>query len=179
VRVSFDTTLDDIHAFNAHYAQTAALPQRSRKMVRGALTLTLGSLMFALGIGFHLPAPFWIISILILFGWWRLYPRRVEAMTRRSTQRLYAEGRNAGMLGPTTVTIEPEWLSEASSEREVRTRWRSVERMDLTAEHIFLYVTGFSAVIVPTRAFASEADKNAFIELARSLLARDWPRQLT
>ena len=31
MRVSFDTTLDDIHAFNAHYAQTAALPQRTRK----------------------------------------------------------------------------------------------------------------------------------------------------
>ena len=172
MRVSFDTTLDDIHAFNTHYARTAQLPQQSRKMVRGALTLTLGSLMFALGIAFHLPIAFWIINALILFGWWQFYPRGVEAMARRSTQKLYAEGRNAGMLGPTTVTIEPEWLSEASSEREVRTRWRSVEKMDLTADYIFLYVTGFSAVIVPFRAFAGPDVKNAFIELARARLDR-------
>lgn len=170
MRVSFDTTLDDIHAFNTHYARTAQLPQQSRKMVRGALTLTLGSLMFALGVAFHLPIAFWIINALILFGWWQFYPRRVEAMARRSTQKLYAEGRNAGMLGATTVTIEPEWLSEASSEREVRTRWRSVEKMDLTADYAFLYVTGFSAVIVPFRAFANEGEKSAFLELARARL---------
>ena len=84
MRISFDTTLDDIHAFNTHYARTAALPQQSRKMVRGALTLTLASLMFALGVGFHLPVAFWIINALILFGWWQFYPRRVEAMARRS-----------------------------------------------------------------------------------------------
>ena len=172
MRVSFDTTLDDIHAFNAHYARTAKLPQQSRKMVRGALTLTLASLMFALGVGFHLPVGFWIINGLILFGWWQFYPRRVEAMTRRSTQKLYAEGRNAGMLGATTVTLEAEWLSEASSEREVRTRWRSVERLDQTDDYIFLYLTGFSAVIVPHRAFASLADRTAFIELARARLDR-------
>ena len=172
MRVSFDTTLEDIHAFNTHYGQTAALPQQSRKMVRGALTLTLGSLMFALGVAFHLPIAFWIINALILFGWWQFYPRRVEAMARRSTQKLYAEGRNAGMLGPTTVTIEAEWLSEASSEREVRTRWRAVERMDQTPQYLFLYVTGFSAVIVPRRAFANPGEQDAFIELARSRLDR-------
>jgi Na+/proline symporter len=170
VRVSFDTTLDDIHAFNTHYARTAALPQQSRKMVRGALTLTLASLMFALGVAFHLPVGFWVVNALILFGWWQFYPRRVEAMARRSTQKLYAEGRNAGMLGPTTVTIEAEWLSEASSEREVRTRWRSVERMVDSDGYIFLYVTGFSAVIVPARAFATADERAAFIALAQSRL---------
>ena len=170
MRITFDTTLDDIHAFNTHYARTAALPQQSRKMVRGALTLTLASLMFALGVAFHLPTAFWIINALVLFAWWQFYPRRVEAMARRSTQKLYAEGRNAGMLGPTTVTIEPEWLSEASSEREVRTRWRSVERMDETPDYVFLYVTGFSAVIVPRRAFVSPADQDAFLALARARL---------
>lgn len=170
MRVSFDITLEDIHAFNAHYAQTSALPQRSRKMVRGALTLTLGALLLALGMAIRAPAAFWITGVLILFGWWQFYPRRVEAMTRRSTQRLYGEGKNAGMLGPHAVTLEPQWLAETSSEREVRTRWRSVERLALTDAHIFLYVTGFSAVIVPLRAFASEAEKSAFLELAQARL---------
>jgi hypothetical protein len=173
VRVSFEIILDDIHAFNLHYGRNAQLPQRSRKMVRLALMITLSSLLFALGMAIRAPTAFWIMGALMILAWWQFYPRRVEAMTRRSTQRLYGEGRNAGLLGPHTVTLEADWLSESSSEREVRTRWRSVERLALTAEHIFIYVTGFSAVIVPLRAFCNDAEKEAFVELARLRLRRE------
>ena len=147
MQVSFELTLEDLHAFNAHYARTAALPRAGRARVRLALTLTLAALLFALGLAIRAPASFWITGVLILFGWWQLYPRRVEAMTRRSTRRLYSEGKNAGLLGPHQVTLEPAWLCESSGVREVRTRWTAVEKVAVTDEHLFLYVTGFSAVI--------------------------------
>ena len=171
MRVSFEITLDDIHAFNAHYAQSSLLPRRSRRMVRAALTLTLVCLLFALGMAIRAPIAFWILGALILIGWWKIYPRRIEAITRQSTQRLYAEGKNAGMLGPHTVELGEEWLTESSSEREVRTRWRAAERVAVTDTHVFLYVTGFSAVIVPVRAFSSEAERAAFVALANQRLA--------
>lgn len=166
MQISFDVVLEDIHAFNRHYATTAALPRRNQRLVRVALTLTLGALLFALGLAIHAPVPFWIIGGLILLGWWRAYPRRIEAMARQSTKRLYGDGRNEGMLGPHTVRFDDEWLCELTADREVKTRWRAVEQVALTAEHLFLYVSGFSAVIVPLRAFASEEEKRAFLEQA-------------
>lgn len=167
MRVSFEILLEDIHAFNRHYATTAALPRRNQQWVRIALTLTLASLLLALGAAISAPVPFWILGALILLAWWRLYPRRIEAISRQSTKRLYADGKNVGMLGPHVVAFDDTWLSELTADREVRTKWRAVEKVVLTAEHLFLYVSGFSAVIVPLRAFGTAAEQTAFVEAAQ------------
>ena len=167
MRVAFEIVLEDIHAFNFHYATTAALPRKNQRYVRIALTSTLAALLGALGFAIAAPVPFWILGTLILLAWWRLYPRRIEAISRQSTQRLYADGKNAGMLGPHVVSFDDAWLSEVTPDREVRTRWRAVEKAALTKEHLFLYVSGFSAVIVPLGAFATNDERSAFIEEAQ------------
>jgi hypothetical protein len=167
VRVSFEVLLEDIHAFNHHYATTAALPRRNQQRVRLALSLTLACLLLALGAAISAPVPFWILGALILLAWWRLYPRRIEAMARQSTKRLYSDGKNIGMLGPHLVAFDDSWLSELTADREVRTRWRAVEKLALTPEHLFLYVSGFSAVIVPLRAFGTAQERTAFLEEAQ------------
>lgn len=166
MRISFDVVLEDIHAFNRHYATTAELPRRNQRLVRIALTSTLAALLFALGLAIGAPVPFWILGALILLAWWATYPKRVEAISRASTARLYRDGANVGMLGPHTVELGDEWLSELTPDREVKTRWRAVEKAALTNEHLFLYVSGFSAVIVPLRAFATDAERTAFLERA-------------
>lgn len=168
MRVSFEILLEDIHAFNLHYATTALLPRRNQLLVRIALTMTLGSLLFALGVAIQAPVGFWLLGGLILLTWWALYPRRIEAMSRASTKRLYADGKNMGMLGPHVVSFDDDWLSEITSDREVRTRWRAVEKAALTREHLFLYVSGFSAVIVPLRAFGTAEERTAFLKEAQS-----------
>lgn len=176
MRVSFEILLEDIHAFNFHYAKTAALPRRNQKLVRLALTLTLASLLIALGVAIAAPVPFWILGALILLGWWRLYPRRIEALSRQSTQRLYSDGKNIGMLGPHVVSFDDTWLSEVTTDREARTRWRAVEKVALTQEHLFLYVSGFSAVIVPLRAFSTEGERAAFLEQSQRWAAASVAR---
>lgn len=172
MQISFDVVLEDIHAFNLHYATHAELPRRNQFRVRVALTAVLAALLFALGFAISAPLPFWIIGALILLGWWATYPRRIEAISRASTARLYRDGRNVGMLGPHTVAFDDEWLSELTPHREVRTRWQAVEQAVVTPQHLFLYVSGFSAVIVPLRAFATDAERTAFIEAASSRAIR-------
>ena len=167
VRVSFEIVLEDIHAFNFHYATTAALPRGNQLRVRIALTMTLAALLGALGVAISAPVPFWIIGALILLAWWRVYPKRIEALSRQATQRLYSEGKNLSMLGPHEVGFDDAWLHELTADREVRTRWRAVEKAVVTKEHLFLYVSGFAAVIVPLRAFGTDTDRNAFVEAAQ------------
>ena len=128
MRVSFEILLEDIHAFNRHYATTASLPRRNQRAVRLVLTMVLGALLVALGVAIAAPIPFWILGGLILMAWWKLYPRRIEAISRQSTERLYAEGKNFGMLGPHVVSFDDQWLTEATADRETRVRWRAVER---------------------------------------------------
>lgn len=155
MQVDFDITLDDIHAFNRHYAANARLPRRARQAVRFTLTFVLGVLFASLAFGIQAPLLFWLLGLLILGAFWTLYPTRVDQLMRRQTELLYAEGHNRGLLGPHTVALEPDWLVERSTDREIRTRWPAVESVHRSAEHLFLYVSGFSAVIVPLRAFES------------------------
>ncbi|MHB8879314.1 MAG: YcxB family protein, partial [Myxococcaceae bacterium] len=107
-----------------------------------------------------------LLGTLILAGWWALFPRRLEQMLRRQTARMYQEGENAGVLGPPRLTLDGEWVTERTEVREVRTHWRAVERVVEDQAHLYLYVTSFSAVIVPRRAFGSEEEAKAFARLA-------------
>ncbi len=172
MRIAFDVGLEDIHAFNLHYATTAQLPRRNQRLVRIALTVTLAALLFALGFAIGAPVAFWILGALILLAWWATYPKRIEAIARASTARLYEGGERVGLLGPHTVELGDEWLVELTPDREVKTRWRVVEQVVETRDHVFLYVSGFSAVLVPMRAFTDDAHRTAFLGLARSRAIR-------
>lgn len=161
--VAYELKLEDVQAFDLHYARTARLATRTRRQVRLALTSLLAVLLVTLNLCASAPAPLWFLGLAILGAWYAAFPRRVERLALRHTARMYAEGRNAGLLGPHRLELEPEWLVERSPLREVRTHWRAVEKVVLEREHIFIYVSGFTAVIVPVRAFASEAQRHALL----------------
>lgn len=156
-------TIEDLHAFNQHYTTTAELPRRNQRLVRLVLTALLASLLMALGAWARPPWPFWLTGLLILGFWWRVFPFRIAQLMRVNTERLYREGKNRGILGPHRIAAEPEWLLEASSDREHRTRWRAIEQVVETEQHLFVYVSGFSSVIVPKRAFATAEDRERFV----------------
>lgn len=164
LELAYDVTLDDVHAFNLHYSRTAPHARRSRNAVRAALTFMLAVLLVSLGVLSKAPLPFWLMGALILGGWWATFPKRAEQMLKANTARAYADGKNLGLLGPQRLSLEAEWLSERTPVREVRTHLSALEKVVLTDEYLYLYVTAFSAVIVPLRAFASKADAAAFAQ---------------
>ncbi len=167
---AYELSLEDIHAFDAHYAVTAAAPKRARRAVRLVLTLLLASLLSALGAWIRAPLSFWVVGAVIIAAWWAVFPYRVGALMRANTERTYREGKNLGLLGPHRVTIDAEWLIEATAERETRTKWRAVERVDETPTHWFVYESSFSAVVVPKRVFGSVEESAEFAATCRRLL---------
>src|SRR5689334_6777924 len=127
-----DITLEDIHAFNRHYARNAPLAIRARRAARFGLTFMLTVVFGALGAGFHMPLAYWLLGAMILLGFWAMFPARLEQIMRRRTEQMYAEGRNRGLLGPHQIAIEPDALVEKSELREVRTNWKAIERVETT-----------------------------------------------
>ncbi len=169
--VAYEQTVEDVVAFNLHYLQSSPLPQKNLLLARASLTALLASLLLALGLYARAPIPFWLLGALILLAWFRLFPSRAASLLRRHTERLYREKPDRGLLGPHEVTLEPDWLVERTDWRESRTHWRVVESVVTADGHLFLYVTPFSAVIVPRRAFDDERAFRAFAERAESLRA--------
>jgi hypothetical protein len=152
----------DIHAFNSHYARESAVVRTGRLKVRLALTFFLAALLGALGWGAQADVGFWLLGAVILLFWFAVFPRRLELMQRRFTERTYQSGKNAGLLGPHTVELTDEGVVERTPVRELKVKWEAVEKVASSPEHLFLWTSAFSALIVPRRAFADEDALKAF-----------------
>jgi hypothetical protein len=161
-QVSYVLTLADIHAFNQHYAQTSPVVRRARLRVRLAMTFFLALLLSALGWGARADVGFWVMGAVIIAFWFAIFPRRLESMQRTFTERTYAVGKNAGLLGPHTVELTEEGIVERTPVRELKVKWEAMERVAHSDQHLFLWTSGFNALVLPRRAFESEDALKAF-----------------
>jgi hypothetical protein len=83
------------------------------------------------------------------------------------------------MLGWRRIVIGPEGLSMRGEGIDSTVKWTAIQRIPVTREHAFLYMTTTNAFIVPRRAFASDADFRDFVATARACqdTARHAPRE--
>lgn len=169
--VSYALTLEDIHHFNHHYARASKVARRGRLLARLALTAFLAVLLGALGWGAHAGVGFWVVGALILAFWFATFPARVEQMLRRHTARTFAQGKNLGLLGPTTVEADPERIVEKNALRETHVKWPAVERVDVDSGRVYVWTSAFSAMVIPARAFESDAARDAFVAAVRERIA--------
>ena len=169
--VSYELTMDDIHAFNRHYGAESGVVKSSRMKVRLAMTFFLAALLGALGWGAHAGLGFWLVGTLILLAWYALFPRRIESMNRSFTERTYASGKNVGLLGSHTVELTEEGVVERTPVRELKVKWQAVERVASSEQHLFIWTSGFNALVVPRRAFESEDALKAFAAHAAMRIA--------
>ena len=161
-QVSYVLTMADIHAFNLHYAQTSPVVRRGRLRMRLAMSFFLAALLGALGWGAHAGFGFWLTGALIILFWFAIFPRRLEAMQRGFTERTYGSGKNLGLLGPHTVELTDEGVVERTAVRELKVKWEAVERVAHSEEHLYIWTSGFNALVLPKRAFESEDALKAF-----------------
>jgi hypothetical protein len=99
---------------------------------------------------------------LIYFPW--AYRRKV----RKIIAGMASEGHNRGLFSQHRVAISPEGITDASELRQSSTAWRGVERIARNGDYAFVYVSAFSAIIVPRRAFASSTGFEEFVRAASS-----------
>ncbi len=77
------------------------------------------------------------------------------------------QGKNAKLLEPRQLTISPEGISQSSAHSAGITMWTGIEKIAVTEDHVFFYVSRQRAIILPRRAFASNQDFTHFVETAQ------------
>jgi hypothetical protein len=65
--------------------------------------------------------------------------------------------------------VEEDFLTEATPMREVRTRWAALEACEETPSHVFIYVTGSTALIVPRRGVDAASLDLVVVEIRRRM----------
>jgi hypothetical protein len=81
------------------------------------------------------------------------------------SDRLLSEGQNNGFYGECELEAGDQALTETRPSGSTIRNWTSVERVVTTPAHLFVYTSGIEAYVVPRRAFPTESQFKAFVDL--------------
>lgn len=159
--VETDITPNDFKAFGKHVATGRDRGKLMYTVLFGsgaAVGILLGLILAVTGIELQMASlmaglfggAFW----LVLFS--RLYTRKMGPAA------------DSYALGRRTVSTTDDGVIEKSHKHEALFRWPSVRSVDLASAHIFIMIERNAAIIVPRRAFSSDAERDRFLaELRR------------
>jgi len=167
---SFELTPDIMVSF-VDYHRRASPANR-----RGVLTLRLLVIFIGLLLLLYVAAfantlsqqilgfGFVLLMVGALLG---LLPYVMTRAYRNAIRKTLSQGKNRSLEGLLHITLTDEGVqSETNLSRSIY-KWPAIEKIVETQEHLFLYVSGYSAIVVPKRSFQSEHEAQGFIETAR------------
>jgi len=97
---------------------------------------------------------------------WLVIIGRIQSRIMRPAKESYA-------LGPRTVSFNDAGIRETSQKHELFFRWRSVCSSEFAGEYIFVMADQKFGIIVPIRAFSSDAERDQFLADIQSYSATD------
>src|SRR5262249_38627027 len=107
------------------------------------------------------------ILLLILLGVLFLVMVLTPQLAERYVRRIYKGSEGKGEFRRRCLSLSPEGLHTVSEVTDSLTKWPAIEKIAVTDEHLFLYISLTQAIIVPKRAFDAEWRFTDFVEHAR------------
>lgn len=168
LEIEYEVTLEDVTSFALHHHRTSPELKQRRRLLRLGMSSLL--VVTATVVGAVAKAPLLgMVGLVFALAFYWMFPRRYERGLRETVARMYAEGKNREVLGPTKLTLDDHAIIETAPNRVARTEWRMVEGLAETETHVFVYVTGSTALVVPRRDIDGETMER-FIQTVRAHL---------
>ena len=172
MEIEYEITREDLLAFQWRAVFESPRGRRLRRLsyLGWALVVLLFLLVTAIGADGFTLSPlslvFIAVPLLIVFLLQWILERWV---LRRVIRHLLKDERpDRGQLGRHRMVLGEEGLSESTAVSESRTTWAGVDRVEQSADYIYLYVSPAAAHVIPKRAFRDSAEATAFYEFSRA-----------
>jgi energy-coupling factor transporter transmembrane protein EcfT len=85
--------------------------------------------------------------------------------TRRFYKKYLKEGDSSGIFGEWSFSSEDDGIHVTNPQSQSILFWSSFNQFIMIPEHLFLYTSGITALVIPRRAFESEKDLDNFVQL--------------
>jgi hypothetical protein len=165
MNIEYERTMDDLIDFHLfHYAHSKVIRQQS---LGWRILMTLFTVLTPIVVLFllyrHLLMPVLVMSALggaLIFF---LYPYLERRSIVGRLRKLVSEGDNSAILGHQAISLSPDGIFNKSQSGEGKLNWSSISKVTRTEKHIYLHIGAMNAVVVPTRAFASGAQREEFL----------------
>ena len=172
MEIEYEITREDLAAFQWHAVFESPRGRRLRRLshLGWVLVVLLFALVTFIGADGFTVSPLSLVFlamplVLVLFLQWGLE----RWVLRRVIRHLLKDERpDRGQLGRHRVILGEDGLSESTAVSESRTTWAGVDRVEQSADYIYIYVSPAAAHVIPKRAFRDPAEATAFYEFTRA-----------
>jgi hypothetical protein len=172
LQVTYQMNRDDFIAFQRHVAQrqsASASTPRLPPWLMGFLLLMMIPMAVRDGGSSPVIVVGTIVSILLwAMSFWLGRSKGIVfviAPTKKSLER-------AGVFEEQVLVLDLDELKMFSDRGATVSFWQSVDSVDATSEHLFIYTAPTRACVVPRRAFESDRDFQEFVDRAKHLHQR-------
>ena len=169
MKIEFELTKQDYIKFNLYHIGHSDTIKRSIAKQRYIVPVIYCAIPFLLVRFTVIPLLFWLLPFAVAAVIWvAFYPQYFKWRAARSISKMINEGKNVGMLGKRCISLTDVGIVDIGDLDESKTNWDLIESIGETEEYIYIYNSAVSAYIIPTRAFSSIAEKEAFIRKLHS-----------
>ncbi len=171
MEAEINITREDVIAFNVHHTKHSPSRRRLRRLAGTVISLVWVLLLAWFILSSDQPSQtaldVWPLWVSLLFFWLLLYFQVSGKDVSTAVDKMLDEGRNAGLLGSRLVTLTLDAVAESGEFSQSQTQWQAVDRIVVTDEHAFFYLSSMTAIIIPKRDFSAEGAFQAFVLKAR------------
>jgi hypothetical protein len=165
MKIEYDLTKQDYIDFNMHYIENSPKLKRSLFIQRFVIALVFLIFPFIFSKNSGTPfLPSFIVYGVIFILWVLFYPKYYRTIAKKRIIKLIDKGGSAIQLGHRSITLNEEGLEEFSEQGESKSSWSSIERIEETENHIYIFIGSTNAYLVPIRAFEGRTQKDEFME---------------
>lgn len=171
MEIKFEIIEEDYIKFNLYHAENSPSLKKSYHLMRYVLPLLCAIPIYTIGTYiFKQPSIYWsFIAISFVIIWILVYPNKYKRLIQKQTKKLLQEGDNSTFFGKKTLLFEDDnikLISECSSETILK---KSIKTIKIYDDMILIYLSGFTAIIIPTRYLNDESRKYIMNEFNKIL----------
>ena len=177
MEIGYEVTLADCLALNSHLMKTSPLMLKTIR--KGQLWWASGPLVggtfLSIFKGIPLDAALIILLILgvaISLPMFFLYPLYFKNCNKKYILKVYKSGNNKGVLGVHEMIVSDECLIEKTEFNDSKIQWNSINKIDSTTDHTFIFTGDLTAYTIPHKNIIS-GDYAQFVEKLKETFNRN------
>lgn len=168
MELNYTLTRDDYIAFNLHHANNDSASKKRINFLRILLPVAAAFMMVLTLLTNHSGVVTTIISIVpalaIGIVWIIFLPRFYNFLLVKNIKKMLEKREKSEFEGPVHLVLGQDTLHLQKETGTSETKYIAVERIEEDSQHLYIYIGAISAIIVPFVAFASQQEKNLFLQ---------------
>lgn len=168
MKINYELTKDDYIQFNMNHISKSKTIKRTLFIERYIISIMFLIVPFMLKGRSEATTIFYYAPFILIFALWVIFfPKYFKYSVKRRLLKMLDSGKGSSMFGQQNLSITDYGIFEFDNMEKSKVTLKDVEKVEVTADHIYIYINSADAYIIPMRAFKTLSEKNELIDLLK------------